>query len=549
MATLQIRPRQGDGAVIALGDEPVTIGRHPDNRVHVPGVKASRHHAVIEPDAEAGIGHRVRDLDSRNGTKLNGRRIAMATLNEGDVVLVGGLELLVERSPEAPAKPAAASQSPSNGDRPRAATPEWAIELAVVIDAVARRGEPSVLDRQARMIDSGERMTPALQRDGDGPLALSLLLLGAETAGATDVHLEHKGDKAQIRFRVDGSMVTLGTVPSTACDMAVRVVAQACGWRETSRDAVLDGHFGSKIDDVRFDYRASVTPSMHGPKLVLRIFDERNAPQSITDLGLAPYMEERMRSACRSDAGMVLVCGPTGSGKTTTLYNGMREIDRDTRNVITIEDPVEYRLDGVTQMPIDETRGHTYANLLRSVLRQDPDVILLGEIRDEETAQTALRAAMTGHLVFSTVHAKDSIAAVFRLLDLKAEPYLVAQALQIVIAQRLVRVLCEHCKREVRVTPGQATRIGRFLEGKTTVYEPVGCMKCLKTGFRGRQALFEMLDMNDDLRDTILSGPTIQAMKKVIEAGLFTTLEQSGWRMAARGMTSLDEISRVASRG
>jgi type II secretory ATPase GspE/PulE/Tfp pilus assembly ATPase PilB-like protein len=239
------------------------------------------------------------------------------------------------------------------------------------------------------------------------------------------------------------------------------------------------------------------------------------------------------------------VCGPTGSGKTTTLYNALRSIDRHARNVVTIEDPVEYQLDNVTQIPIDEGKGNSFNQLLRSVLRQDPDVILVGEIRDEETARTAMQAAMTGHLVFSTVHAKDTIAAIFRLLDLKVEPYLVSSSLDLVLAQRLLRVLCEHCKRPIPVAPGQATRIGRFLGGKTQVYTGTGCARCLRTGYRGRRAIFELLDFNDELRDIILRDPSIQAMKKVIEQGLFTTLAQSGWKLAAEGVTSLEEVDQV----
>jgi type II secretory ATPase GspE/PulE/Tfp pilus assembly ATPase PilB-like protein len=185
--------------------------------------------------------------------------------------------------------------------------------------------------------------------------------------------------------------------------------------------------------------------------------------------------------------------------------------------------------------------------VLRSVLRQDPDVILVGEIRDEETARTAMQAAMTGHLVFSTVHAKDTMSSVFRLLDLKVEPYLVANSLEVVLAQRLVRVLCDNCKRAVKVTPAQATRMGRFLENQTEVYVATGCATCLRTGYRGRKAIFELLDFTDELRDVILKEPTITAMKRIIESGLFTTLVQSGWIQVARGITTMEEVDRVAA--
>jgi general secretion pathway protein E len=316
---------------------------------------------------------------------------------------------------------------------------------------------------------------------------------------------------------------------------------------------VLDGHFSTRFGASqvnlarRVDYRVSFTPSVHGQKLVIRVLDQRDAPKSLHELGLPPYMHERLRKVVEQDAGLLLVCGPTGSGKTTTLYNAMREIDRERRNVITIEDPVEYHLENVTQIPVDEQKGNTFGGLLRSVLRQDPDVILVGEIRDEETARTAMQAAMTGHLVFSTVHSKDTMSSVFRLLDLKVEPYLVANSLEVVLAQRLVRLLCEHCKRSVRVTPTQATRMGRFLENQNEIYMSTGCAACLRTGYRGRKAIYELLDFTDELRDVILKEPTIGAMKKAIEQGLFTTLVQSGWVQVARGLTTLEEVDRVAS--
>lgn len=396
------------------------------------------------------------------------------------------------------------------------------------------------------MVFANGEPSEALAGQGDGPKAIRLILQAASKSRATDVHLEPKPEIVQIRLRVDGQMVWIGDLPRRVGELAMGLARTACMLKAAASDAVLDGHFSVRFPDRRVEYRASFTPTMQGSKLVLRILDERGIPHSINELGLAPYMEERIRRSCGQSQGMLLVCGPTGSGKTTTLYNCLRSVDREKKNVITIEDPVEYQIDGCTQIPINERRGNTFQSLLRSCLRQDPDVILLGEIRDDETARIAMQAAMTGHLVFSTVHAKDTISAVFRLLDLKVEPFLVSNSLDLILAQRLVRVLCDECKREVPVSPGQATRIGRFLGGKSRVYSPVGCQACLKTGYRGRRALFELLEFNDDLRDVILTDQSIQAMRKIIEQGLFTTLTQSGWKLAAEGQTSLEEVDRVA---
>jgi len=380
-------------------------------------------------------------------------------------------------------------------------------------------------------------------------MALRLLLVLASKARATDIHFEPKGELVNVRMRVDGQMVWIVEMPNRVGELTAGMVKAACQMQSAARDAIQEGHFATRFPDRRVDYRVSFTPSVHGQKLVVRVLDQRGAPRSLSELGLRPYMQDRVRRVCDQDHGLLLCVGPTGSGKTTTLYNALREIDREARNVVTIEDPVEYQIDNVTQIPIDEKKGNTFHSLLRSVLRQDPDVILLGEIRDEETARTAMQAAMTGHVVFTTLHAKDTIAAVFRLLDLKVEPYLVANSLDLVLAQRLVRVLCNNCKDSARVSPGQATRIGSYLGGRTRVYRSVGCLKCLRTGYRGRQAIFELLDFTDDLRDVVLKDPSIHAMKKIISSGHFTTLAQFGWRLVAEGTTTIDEVDRVAGQG
>lgn len=547
MAMLQLKANTGRGQPIRLDDDPITIGRHPDNRLRIKDEMASRHHCIIEPVGNGAF--RVRDLGSRNGTKLNGKRIDESLLQPGDVIQIGQLEFRVEErhnevtarvAPEGTPRASASTAKTSRRGPERA---PWITELKSVIDAFAISG---VDDENVRIVDADGKTSDALAGASPGPRAARLLLRCASRTRATDIHLEPRGDSVNVRMRVDGQMVWITELPNEVGERFVGLIKNACQMKAAARDAVQDGHFSCRFPDRRVEYRVSVTPSVHGQKMVIRVLDQRGVPTALSDLGLAGYMQERIRAVCSQDSGLLLVCGPTGSGKTTTLYNAMREIDRDARNVVTIEDPVEYQLSGVTQMPIDERKGNTFNTLLRSVLRQDPDVILVGEVRDEETARTAMQAAMTGHLVFTTVHSKDSISAVFRLLDLRVEPYLVANALNLVLAQRLVRVLCEKCKQRVPVTPSQANRIGRFLGGKTHICAPVGCPSCIKTGFRGRHALFELLDFNDELRDVVLRNPSIQAMRKVIDQGLFTTLQQFGYRLVAEGITSMDEVDRVA---
>ena len=534
---LRLRPEHGRGRPIALGDEPITFGRHPDNTFSLKDEKASRFHCVVEP-VEGG--YQIRDLESRNGTKVNGARIQSVRLHPGDTIQVGKSLFFAERE-------GAADFDPQLQGEISGAAPVWLLELNRILKELPPAGAGK---EEIVLLAADGRPTDVLSAAGDGSRALKYLLRVASKARATDIHIEPKGDAYHTRMRVDGQMVWIAELPIKTGEFVLGIVRAACHMKQAARDAMQEGHFSAKYSggvlDRRVEFRASLTPSTQGQKAVLRVLDSMNSPHATEELGLLPYMHQRLRRTVRMDAGLVLSCGPTGSGKTTTLYSILREIDRNAKNVVTIEDPVEFQLDGTTQLPVDDQRGKGFGELLRSVLRQDPDVILVGEIRDEETARTAMQAAMTGHLVLSTVHAKDSISAIFRLLDLKVEPYLVANSLDVVIAQRLVRLLCPNCKEEVRLLPGQITKMGKHLGGKTKAYQAVGCKRCLKTGYFGRRAIFELLDFNDDLRDIVLNEPSVQAMKKVIAGGLFTTLAQFGFRLVADGVTSIEEVERVA---
>ncbi|HRJ49609.1 MAG: Flp pilus assembly complex ATPase component TadA [Phycisphaeraceae bacterium] len=575
--SLILKTIRGDTSGTRIGRDAVSIGRGLENTICLRDDRASRAHCVIEPDGRGG--YVVRDLNSRNGTKVNDRKISVAPLRPGDVLRIGSHEFLVEPDESIPQggpsidAGTAAWQAEENVDfgglaqievesgqqaesmptpqafpevsseRPASEPVEWASRLDELIDELPPRDSPR---ESVSIVDAAGKPSLALDGSSLGSAGMSLLLKLASKARATDIHIEPKGDRSQVRMRVDGQMITTVDLPARVGELVYGLIKTASQIKMAARDAVQEGHFSARFPDRRVDYRVSFTPSVYGQKLVLRVLDTRGLPRSINELGLVPYMVDRVRRICEQDHGLLLVCGPTGSGKTTTLYTCIREIDRHSRNVVTIEDPVEYQLDMVTQIPIDDHKGNSFGALLRSVLRQDPDVILVGEIRDEETARTAMQAAMTGHVVFSSIHAKDTIAAVFRLLELKVESYLVANSLDLILAQRLVRVLCETCRREVAVTPGQSTRLGKYLSNKTRVFSATGCPRCLRTGYRGRRAIFEMLDFNDDLRDVVLREPTIQAMKRVIEQGHFTTLVQFGWRLVAEGVTTLDEVDHVA---
>jgi general secretion pathway protein E len=554
---LLLRPSNWQGRTIKVDGEPISIGRHPDNAICLHDEKLSRFHCVVEPDPD-GIGYRIRDLGSRNGTRLNEEKVTQAPISHGDMLRFGDHEFIAEivedsaappkrvrKSEESRSAPAPSAPMP----RPRPGEPDWAGEMERLLTTLPPKDER---EEPLQLIEANGSPSGVLSAGGEGPRAMLLLMQISSKSRATDIHMEPRGDETNVRLRVDGQMVTLAEMPRRVGDLVGGLVKTGCQMQMAARDAVQEGHFSCKFPDRRVEYRVSFTPSVHGQKMVIRILDDRYVPRSLDELGLAGYMYDRLRRTCEQDHGLLLVCGPTGSGKTTTLYNALRQIDRYSRNVVTIEDPVEYQLDNVTQIPVNSggsKETNSFGSLLRSVLRQDPDVILVGEIRDEETAKTAMQAAMTGHLVFSTVHSKDTISAIFRLLDLKVEPYLVANSLDLVLAQRLVRVLCDSCKRSVPVAPGVATRLGKFLGGKTQMYVSTGCGKCLRTGYRGRKAIFELLDFTDDLRDVVLRDPSIQSMKKIIEQGHFTTLAQSGWKLIAEGLTTLDEVDHVAGQG
>lgn len=582
MAYLMLKTPDGVRKV-KLQDEAVTIGRHPECGIVVDDDRSSRRHCIVEP---MNGGFRVRDLGSRNGTKVNDRRVEYKDLADRDIIRIGKVKIRY-MDPEAAKRPVNAPDFAS------ALTAEDAFASSLLdhrrpgvtldLEEVASHGRTDYRDNLKEIIRTGgdrdlksrhlslidargevlhqaeleeeQKKKKSKRRGGEadaeddlkeGISALRLLLLACLTARATDLHLEPKREQAVARLRVDGYMVNATELTTEVHQKIVGLVKVLCQIEHTRRNIVQEGHFSVALPKRRIDYRVSFTPSVHGQKLVIRVLDTANAPTRMHELGMVAWMYDKLRSLVMRDSGMILAAGPTGSGKTTTLYSCLREIDAEQRNVITIEDPVEYSLDGCTQIPVDHDQGNGFGTLLRSVMRQDPDVILVGEIRDLETARTATQAAMTGHLVFSTVHAKDTIGGIFRLLDLGLEPYLVANSMSLLIAQRLVRLLCENCRKPVKPTPPQVIRMGRFLDGIHTIYNPTGCRKCLRTGFLGRRAIFEMLEFNDELRDCVLNQPSIHKIRQTVNRGLFHTLQESGFQLVAKGITSYDEIDRVA---
>ncbi len=562
-----------------LAKSKVTIGRHASNSVIIDDDKLiSRHHCQIE---QSNNGYVLRDLDSRNGTKMDGLDIVSVLLQSGTQFLVGGT--LVKFIDDGQTVQVAPGQLPGHGDTPAGGRSSDTLTGDDGIDIEA--GAPVLLNEDDADPITGSggygigSFTALLKVGKNVPYGLSevalinargktvhaasgsearskdataeaidvirLLMLGCIRSGASDIHMEPKREGGLVRLRIDGAMVEVSKV-DTAMYRKLASLVKILGDIDIAKKGIVqEGHFSVQVPDRRIDYRISFTPSMYGQKLVIRVLDPFSAPQKLTDLWLPDWMYQKIRDLTKQNTGMLLNCGPTGSGKTTTLYAALRQIDAKMRNVITIEDPIEYEVPGVTQIPVNEDQGHSFHQLLRSCLRQDPDIIVLGEIRDKDTATAAMQAASTGHLVLSTVHAKDTIGTIFRLIDLGVEPYLVASTLNLVLAQRLARLLCEHCKTPKRPTPEQVMRMGQSVTGIEKVYTPCGCAKCFGTGYAGRRGVYELMSTNDALRDVIMKTPDIAAIKKAVDLTMFTTLKEGGYAMVMRGETSIEEVERV----
>jgi type II secretory ATPase GspE/PulE/Tfp pilus assembly ATPase PilB-like protein len=376
------------------------------------------------------------------------------------------------------------------------------------------------------------------------------LVYDAVLRRSTDIHLEPTAEQLSVRYRIDGILHAAEPFDRPTGDAVINVFKVLAALDISEKRKPQDGSFGAKLEGRELEFRVATSGSKGGEKLVMRILDSGAGVSRLDDAGIRPKLVGEIRSIVTQPHGMFLCCGPTGSGKTTTLYACLREIDRFQKNIITVEDPIEYRLDNITQMEINTKSGQTFAGSLRSILRQDPDVIMIGEIRDQETANIACQAATTGHMVFSTVHSNDTITALFRLLDLGVEPFMIASALTAVLGQRLVRLLCENCKEPYKPKPEflkkanlPADKVDVFYR-KPTEPEQV-CPQCGGTGYLGRSGIFELLVITEPMREMIRENPSINALKAEARKNGMIYLQEDGLRQVIQGKTSIDELLRV----
>jgi len=382
-----------------------------------------------------------------------------------------------------------------------------------------------------------------------GYLAARELIYDAILRRATDVHLEPTEDELSIRYRIDGVLRSSEPFDRGTGDALINVFKVLSAIDITERRKAQDGSFRADMEGRDIDFRVATQGTNAGEKLSIRILDQSNSVSSLSELGMRKQLQGQLMEIIKQPHGMFLSCGPTGAGKSTTLYAALSEIDRHMVNVITVEDPIEYKMENVTQIEINTKAGQSFANSLRSILRQDPDVVMVGEIRDDETARIACQAANTGHMVFSTIHANDAITALFRMIDLGVEPFLIASSLSAIMGQRLVRKLCPDCREAYTPDPSMLKKLGLPPEKVPALYRPpkeeAPCETCGGIGYYGRIGVYELLVLNDRIRDLLRENPVLSSIKAEARKNGMLYLREEGLRLVVKGETSLEELVRV----
>lgn len=386
----------------------------------------------------------------------------------------------------------------------------------------------------------------------DAPIVklVNHILTDAIQKGASDIHVEPYEKFFRIRYRVDGVLHEVMQPPLKFKNAVISRLKIMSSLDIAERRVPQDGRIKLRVKDKEVDFRVSTLPTLFGEKVVLRILDKSNLQLDLTKLGFEEEQLKLFREAINQPYGMVLVTGPTGSGKTTTLYSALMELNQVTDNISTAEDPVEYNLPGINQVQINEEVGLNFASALRAFLRQDPDIILVGEIRDFETAEIAVKAALTGHLVLSTLHTNDAPSSITRLLNMGVEPFLVTASVNAVVAQRLVRKICTNCKVEADVSPKVLIEMGMDPEEaqEVTCYKGAGCEKCNNKGYKGRLALYEIMPLWEELKEMILNGASAGELKKeAVRLGM-STLRMSGLKKIKEGLTTTDEVLAITAK-
>ncbi len=477
--------------------------------LHVPEQLARRHHVI--------------PIKVENGTMLLGMEDPLDIVAMDDLRKLTGLE--IKR----------AVITPDAFQRILSQYPVAMDQAVAEIKVVEGYDEDATADRLRAVADEAPIVRLA-----------NLIIQQAIRQGASDIHFEPQEQRVRVRYRIDGALYSVMTPPKHIQGALVSRLKIMANINIAERRVPQDGRMELKVDNRDIDLRVSTIPTVWGEKVVMRILDKSGAFVGIEKLGLLPEDHQRFERVISRPYGISLLTGPTGSGKTTSLYAILNRLNRVEVNITTIEDPVEYQLPGIAQVQVNPKAGVTFANSLRSFLRQDPDIIMVGEIRDEETARIAIHAALTGHLVLSTLHTNDAAGTVTRLVDMGIEPFLVSSSVIGVIAQRLVRILCHRCKQPYTPTEEVLRRVGLNGSGQPpTFYKAVGCELCNHIGYKGRSGIFEIMPVDDEIKSLIVrQAPSSQIKEAAIAAGM-RTLQQDGLSKVMNGTTSLEEVLRV----
>ena len=428
--------------------------------------------------------------------------------------------------------------------RPAVASTE---DVANLVSRMSRLGDAVAEAIGEEEEDSLAQVTEIRETAEDAPTIklVNSIIAQAVEQGASDVHLEPDGRDMRVRFRVDGVLSETTTIPRRMVPGVVSRIKIMGDLDISEKRLPQDGRVGLKVEGHGVDVRIVTMPSVLGEGVVMRLLDKGKALVDLDTLGMAPDARVRFEAGFHKAHGAVLVTGPTGSGKSTTLYSALNMINSIDKNIITIEDPVEYQLPGINQLQVNLKSGLSFARGLRSMLRADPDVIMVGEIRDAETARIAVESALTGHLVLSTLHTNDAPSAVTRLTEMGIEPFLTASAVDCVVAQRLARLLCPHCKRPSRISVMALASAGFPAGAEVEAYEPAGCSRCKGTGFKGRLGLYEVMPVTDEIRTMAIERTSSEEIGRLaVEQGM-RVLREDGFERVKQGLTSVAEVARV----
>ena len=407
-------------------------------------------------------------------------------------------------------------------------------------------------DKEAKeSFDSGNISESASEQSAPAIRLVNSIIERGAGNGSSDIHIEPMADELKVRMRIDGVLHEILSVPKSLQNSVISRIKIMVDMDISEHRIPQDGRANVRVKGRDYDLRVSTLPTKYGEKVVIRFLEKSEALLSKQGIGLSGRHLEEYTKLIHNPNGVILICGPTGSGKSTTMYTMISELNREEVNLVTLEDPIEYDMAGVNQVQINEKVGMTFANGLRAILRQDPDIIAVGEIRDGETAQIAMRAAITGHLVLSTIHTNSSIATISRLIDIGVEPYIINSAVKGVISQRLVRKLCPVCKKPYDPTDEDLETLGMTREtyepAKMHFYKPTGCPDCMNTGFKGRTAVFEILTLNADIKDKLRDNASESEIRQAIFKSGFKPMIDDCRRLVAEGITTVSEASRLLS--